>query len=132
MANTTEEQRKISEASLANLKPFQPGQSGNPGGRPKGRSLTALLRDRLDEVDEATGKTIAQLVVEGWLNAARDGNVPAIKEALDRTEGKVPDKVQVDDMRKAYVTESPETLWPSDENNDPTNPMALPEPSGEM
>lgn len=89
MAKTTEEQRKNSGAGRANLRPFKPGQSGNPGGRPKGKSLTALLRERLDEVDEATGKTIAQLVVEGWVNAARDGNVPAIKEALDRTEGKV-------------------------------------------
>lgn len=94
MAKTTEEQRKNSGGGLANLRPFKPGQSGNPGGRPKGKSLTALLRERLDEVDPATGKTIAEMVVEGWVNAARDGNVPAIKEALDRTEGKVPDKLE--------------------------------------
>lgn len=94
MAKTTEEQRKNSDPRRANLRPFKPGQSGNPGGRPKGKSLTALLRERLDEVDPATGKTIAEMVVEGWINAARDGNVPAIKEALDRTEGKVPDKLE--------------------------------------
>lgn len=29
----------MSERSLANLRPFQPGQSGNPGGRPKGLAL---------------------------------------------------------------------------------------------
>jgi hypothetical protein len=88
-----EDQRKNNVGGITG-KGFLPGRSGNPGGRPKGRSLTALLRERLDEIDEATGKSIAQLIVEGWVNAARDGNVPAIKEALDRTEGKVPDKLE--------------------------------------
>ncbi|KKN68938.1 hypothetical protein LCGC14_0445950 [marine sediment metagenome] len=31
--------------SLENLKPFQPGQSGNPKGRAKGKTLRQLLRD---------------------------------------------------------------------------------------
>jgi len=34
---------------LANLKPFKPGQSGNPGGRPK-NPLTDALRHRLAEI----------------------------------------------------------------------------------
>lgn len=74
---------------------FKPGNRANPGGRPKGQSLTALLRRRLEAVaDEATGETYAEQFVNQWVNAALDGNVPAIKEALDRTEGKVPDKIK--------------------------------------
>jgi hypothetical protein len=94
--------------------------------------LSALLRERLAEVDDATGKTYAQLVVEGWIAASMAGSVPAIKELLDRTEGKVADKVQVDDPRKAYVTESPDTLWPdSNPNSAPTSPTEPPERFGE-
>lgn len=45
------EQRKVAPASLANLKPFQPGQSGNPKGRAKG-SRNALGEDFLADMLE--------------------------------------------------------------------------------
>ena len=35
-ASAVKEQRNVASASLANLKPFQPGQSGNSKGRQKG------------------------------------------------------------------------------------------------
>ena len=45
------EQRKISEKSLANLKPFEKGQSGNPGGRPK-NSLKNYVAAKLAEMSD--------------------------------------------------------------------------------
>ena len=44
----------------------------NPDGRARGGSLTALLRQRLDEVEPESGKTYGQLVIDGWLEADRE------------------------------------------------------------
>lgn len=74
---------------------FRPGTSGNPGGRPKGRSLVALLRERLTGPalgprgkPGPEGMTLGDQVVEALAIAAASGDVKAIKELLDRTEGR--------------------------------------------
>ncbi len=66
-------------------KPFQPGQSGNPGGRPKGRLLSAVLRQKLTDEDK---EIIAQQIIDG----AKRGELDKIRELFDRTEGKVPNR----------------------------------------
>ena len=76
-------------------KQWKPGQSGNPNGRPtKDVCITSLIKEFLEK--EADGsKTHAQLVAEAIVKLAEDhhfkGNVSAIKELLDRIEGKVPE-----------------------------------------
>ena len=40
--------REGTEKRLANLQPFKLGESGNPNGRPKGKSLTSLLKTVMD------------------------------------------------------------------------------------
>ena len=47
MAENSEPQRKNSQKQRGPGKPFRPGQSGNPGGRPKG--FAALVRERTEE-----------------------------------------------------------------------------------
>ena len=69
----------------ANLKHFQPGKSGNPGGRPKGTSITSVLRATLTEEDKLA---IAKKLIAG----ARAGEMDKIREIIDRTEGKVPNR----------------------------------------
>jgi hypothetical protein len=70
---------------------WKPGQSGNPKGRPKGRIFEARIRKILQETDDASGMTFEELIVRALVDAARFGDVKAIREVLDRTDGKVPD-----------------------------------------
>lgn len=54
MADGTHEQRN-KQSRTRGLKPFAKGQSGNPGGRPKGAvSITTMLRRKLLEGDAET------------------------------------------------------------------------------
>ena len=73
---------------------FQPGQSGNPGGRPKD-TLTPLLRELLNTDNEAEKRVI----VKALLSAAKvmgRGQVSALKEIFDRIDGKVPDTHKIE------------------------------------
>jgi hypothetical protein len=49
VADASQEQRPVHPNSLANLKPYPPGVSGNPGGRPRGASIVAPLLAELAE-----------------------------------------------------------------------------------
>ena len=89
---------------------WKAGQSGNPKGRPKNTVyFSEMLRDQLDQVPDAIDgepntKTWLELIRDTLLRAAVKGNQPAlIKELLDRIEGKVANKHQID-------TENPVTL----------------------
>jgi hypothetical protein len=101
---------------------FKPGQSGNPGGRPKGRSLTAILRDVLDGDElkgdkDADGKTIGHRLVEAMLTHAIDGDPSLIREILNRTEGRVPAKAEAmisTTVRIEYVND-----WRGSASDDP-------------
>ena len=63
---------------------WKPGQSGNPGGRPKGKSITAELRKLIDRGD--TAEELADIL---YRMGRKD--LAALKELLDRTDGKVTD-----------------------------------------
>lgn len=63
---------------MGNLKPFKPGQSGNPGGRPKG--IAALAR-------EHTNKAI-DVLVAGMDDEDARVRIAAAKEIIDRGFGK--------------------------------------------
>lgn len=82
-------------AKVENLKPWKPGQSGNPAGRPKRKTLSEYATEQLDRiVDPETGKTRGEEIVEGWLNNAVV--TPALLiELLNRTEGKVKDNLNL-------------------------------------
>lgn len=89
------------KGKIENLTPhqFKPGESGNPKGRPKGKSLTTILSNMLDSKIEIknplTNKKERVSIAEGLAikliyNGLSKGknNIQAIKEIMDRTEGK--------------------------------------------
>lgn len=81
-----------------NLKPFKPGQSGNPKGRPKGSLnwgtlFTRALKYKVDAKDPRTQEQrrmrLSEVTVLATIQAAAKGNVKAMGLICDRTEGKV-------------------------------------------
>jgi len=108
----SEKQSKNKRGRADHLKPHQwePGTSGNPGGRPSGSSWTATLRKLgkrevpntpwaqkaiksvgLDP-EEATVEEV--LLALCYYHAAR-GNVGYLRELFDRMEGPVPKKQEI-------------------------------------
>lgn len=87
-------QRTSREISNANLKPFQPGHSGNPAGRtPNKKYLSEIARDLLEKIPkgELEGRNADILVVLALIRKALGGDTRAIEMLHDWTEGKVID-----------------------------------------
>jgi Family of unknown function (DUF5681) len=73
---------------------FKAGNRANPGGRPKGRSLTEAIRAYAHRTDIAGveikgGRTVGEIVVETLYKLALKGDLAAIKLTLDRHDGLV-------------------------------------------
>jgi hypothetical protein len=68
-------------------RPFQPGQSGNPAGRPKSKPFREAIQRALDAAGD--DKVSLQAVATALVGKALMGDVPAIKELADRMDGKV-------------------------------------------
>lgn len=77
--------------SLKNLRPYKPGQSGNPAGRPPGirdrRSLKPWLLKTLDATDP-NGTTLWEMVAQALVVGAAKGDVRAAEFVRDTIEGK--------------------------------------------
>ena len=80
---------------------WKKGQSGNPGGRPKGQSLVALLREVLER--EHNGRPIKELVAERIVKEALSGKFPYAKELLDRLEGPVNQRHDVNHSNEVRI-----------------------------
>ncbi len=78
-------------------KTFPKGVSGNPSGRPKLTKLTEALREQLaEEMPNAPERTIAEAIARTLIREAIGGNVQAIREIGDRTEGRPKQTLDVD------------------------------------
>ncbi len=83
-----------------NIRPHQweKGQSGNPAGRPKGKTLGAILQKR---VFDDKGGELAERLVELFINEALGGKFPFAKEVIERIDGKVAQAVDVSALMTA-------------------------------
>ncbi len=68
-------------------RPFLPGQSGNPAGRPKTRPFKDALRKAVASAGK-DGEALKSVAL-ALLSKAQNGDVQAIKEVADRLDGKV-------------------------------------------
>ena len=78
------------EKSLKNLKKFQPGQSGNPNGRPKKLpALDEILANVLGQTKEVNGEqiTAAEAIIRKLFQQAASGSIQAAKILLERGYG---------------------------------------------
>jgi hypothetical protein len=74
------------------LKQFKPGQSGNPGGRPRKKHLTNELEKMVRSKD---GKEFVKEVIHDILDKRGMAAVLLIREILERTEGSVKQEMEL-------------------------------------
>lgn len=83
---------------------WQPGQSGNPGGRPRGAASITVCYDRLmtlpiEELRAFVPSNGAEAAALKQALNSVDGKpleaLPSLKEITDRTEGKAPQKLEI-------------------------------------
>lgn len=89
-----------------NLKPFKPGQSGNPAGKPKGTlssaEVSALMgkfckksRVELQAIIQDEKSTMLEIMVASVMaKAAKDGDYARLAFLLDRSVGKVKEEIE--------------------------------------
>lgn len=108
MLTEGKQRRKPSAKELANLRPWKPGQSGNPSGRPRKRLLDWALEEQLEALDSAQAAVIAAKL----LKKAANGDVRAAQLIAERTEGKPKQKVEVTGAEGSPVSLTVEFVTP--------------------
>jgi uncharacterized protein DUF5681 len=87
-----ENRRKTAEANLARgqVFRFKPGQSGNPGGRPRTAKLSEACRAKLASPipGDPESRTYAEAIADKLALQALKGDIRAAQELADRAEGR--------------------------------------------
>ncbi len=94
---------------------FKKGETGNKNGRPKLTKLTDALRQQIAETNpDADDQTVAEQIAQTLIRLAISGDVQAIKEIGNRTEGLPKQAIDLDiqaanwrdEAQKYGITES--------------------------
>lgn len=91
-ADVTQNKEANKARSLANLRKFKPGVSGNPGGRPHKKPITEMFEEMLATEDgfEAIREAIRSI----FFQKSGMAKVMLIKDMADRLEGKVSQPIE--------------------------------------
>ncbi len=77
-------------------RPFPPGVSGNPNGRPKGsRNRSTIVNEILEAIDPDTKLSYVEAMTYAVARKATAGDVPAFKELMDSGFGKIADRSEL-------------------------------------
>ena len=88
-------------------KPWPKGVSGNPKGRPKTKPITDIFRELFDSPEDR--QQIKDNIAKTLKSKGMAG-VILLERAADRLEGKVPDELEVRDLRELTDEEIDERL----------------------
>lgn len=82
--------------NTSGLRPWQPGQSGNPGGRPKKLPVTDALRELVDKgaVPKKKAATLAGQLAQQLVRQALKGKMAPLVEVIDRIEGRARQRIE--------------------------------------
>lgn len=109
--------------NTSGLVPWKPGQSGDPKGRPKSITLSEAYRHKLEETFPGSDHTWAQEIAERMAKLALR-RVAAASELADRTEGKAPQFMQLNNGAERIQPVSFEVVF--------TNDPELPKPAHQL
>jgi len=103
---------KTARGNPEKIKPFcwKPGQSGNPGGRPRTRFLVEAIRRIAAEPNDASGRTKAEALAERLWKIAFKGSLAAMREIMDRAEGKPEQSINVTQLQAPFADKTDEQL----------------------
>jgi len=89
-----------------NLTPWPKGVSGNRNGRPRRTALTDALLEELEKrcPSDKAHRSNLELIAAKLVTLARRGNMQAIREILDRVEGKAIPRNQLADAGNPPLT----------------------------
>jgi len=77
---------------------FVPGVSGNPNGRPKGKVLTELVRDKMEEIQD--GLPVKDKIAVSLISLALAGNIKALELIWNYLDGKPVQTIELGDTEK--------------------------------
>ena len=119
-----------------NLTPWKPGQSGNPGGRPKMAPLAHACRELLAKPvpSDPKGRTYADVIAQMLADKALAGDIRAAQELADRAEGRTRQHVEFAraSVRDAFERMSSQELETYAREGDSNNPRPEDFPIGSI
>lgn len=90
-------------------RPFKPGQSGNPGGRPKrtwnwAKLFEQAVEEELTTKDGTMTEQAKQFIVKKLVRMAVDGDISAVKEIINRMDGMPRQSTEIGGMNGGPLT----------------------------